>query len=104
LFFSIIQFRGRQQCSLKKNCASTISSHLSGVPEFLLNLRPKEPPYAYVIGLKEFLRCVFLVDLREFSVERIYPCHCTGKKSIDFLKEQLPGKVFDIGTGSVIEF
>jgi 7,8-dihydropterin-6-yl-methyl-4-(beta-D-ribofuranosyl)aminobenzene 5'-phosphate synthase len=42
--------------------------------------------------------------LTEFSVEYIYPCHCTGKKSIDFLKEQLPGKVFDIGTGSVIEF
>jgi 7,8-dihydropterin-6-yl-methyl-4-(beta-D-ribofuranosyl)aminobenzene 5'-phosphate synthase len=41
--------------------------------------------------------------LREFSVEQIYPCHCTGRKSIDFLKEQLPGKVFDIGTGSVIE-
>ena len=42
--------------------------------------------------------------LKEFSIEYIYPCHCTGKKSTDFLKEQLPGKVFDIGTGSVIEF
>jgi 7,8-dihydropterin-6-yl-methyl-4-(beta-D-ribofuranosyl)aminobenzene 5'-phosphate synthase len=42
--------------------------------------------------------------LREFSVEHIYPCHCTGKKSVDFLKEQLPGKVFDVGTGTVIEF
>jgi 7,8-dihydropterin-6-yl-methyl-4-(beta-D-ribofuranosyl)aminobenzene 5'-phosphate synthase len=41
--------------------------------------------------------------LMEFSVEYIYPCHCTGKKSTDFLKEQLPGKVFDIGTGNVIE-
>jgi 7,8-dihydropterin-6-yl-methyl-4-(beta-D-ribofuranosyl)aminobenzene 5'-phosphate synthase len=42
--------------------------------------------------------------LTEFSVEQIYPCHCTGKPSVDFLKEQLPGKVFDIGTGSVMEF
>ena len=42
--------------------------------------------------------------LMEFSIEYIYPCHCTGKKSTDFLKGQLPGKVFDIGTGSVIEF
>ena len=42
--------------------------------------------------------------LKEFSIEYIYPCHCTGNKSTDFLKEQLPGKVFDIGTGSVIEF
>ena len=41
--------------------------------------------------------------LKEFSIEYIYPCHCTGNKSTDFLKEQLPGKVFDIGTGNVIE-
>ena len=42
--------------------------------------------------------------LKKFSVQQIYPCHCTGEKSIDFLKEQLSGRVFDIGTGSVIEF
>ena len=42
--------------------------------------------------------------LKAFSVEQIYPCHCTGNTSIDFLKEKLPGKVFDIGTGSVMEF
>lgn len=41
--------------------------------------------------------------LKEFSVQQIYPCHCTGEKSTSFLKEQLPDKVFDIGTGTVIE-
>jgi 7,8-dihydropterin-6-yl-methyl-4-(beta-D-ribofuranosyl)aminobenzene 5'-phosphate synthase len=41
---------------------------------------------------------------RQYLVERLYPCHCTGDKAIMFLKENLPGTVFDVGTGSVIEF
>jgi 7,8-dihydropterin-6-yl-methyl-4-(beta-D-ribofuranosyl)aminobenzene 5'-phosphate synthase len=42
--------------------------------------------------------------LREYHVERVYPCHCTGEQAGQFLKEYLPGKVFDVGTGTVIEF
>jgi 7,8-dihydropterin-6-yl-methyl-4-(beta-D-ribofuranosyl)aminobenzene 5'-phosphate synthase len=50
-------------------------------------------------GLQETVKV-----LKEFSVQQIYPCHCTGEKSIDFLNEQLSGKVFDVGTGTIIEF
>jgi 7,8-dihydropterin-6-yl-methyl-4-(beta-D-ribofuranosyl)aminobenzene 5'-phosphate synthase len=50
-------------------------------------------------GLQETVRV-----LREFSVQQIYPCHCTGEKSTNFLKKQLPGQVCDIGTGTVIKF
>jgi 7,8-dihydropterin-6-yl-methyl-4-(beta-D-ribofuranosyl)aminobenzene 5'-phosphate synthase len=42
--------------------------------------------------------------LREYRVERVHPCHCTGEQAGQFLKEYLPGKVFDVGTGTVIEF
>lgn len=63
-----------------------------------------------IIGGLHFLNapesglCETVHVLREFSVQRIYPCHCTGEKSINFLKEKLPAKVFDAGTGTVIEF
>jgi 7,8-dihydropterin-6-yl-methyl-4-(beta-D-ribofuranosyl)aminobenzene 5'-phosphate synthase len=42
--------------------------------------------------------------LREYSIQSIYPCHCTGEKAVRFLKENLPGAVLDIGTGTIIEF
>jgi 7,8-dihydropterin-6-yl-methyl-4-(beta-D-ribofuranosyl)aminobenzene 5'-phosphate synthase len=42
--------------------------------------------------------------LRDYRVERVYPCHCTGEQAGQFLREHLPGKVFDVGTGTVIEF
>jgi 7,8-dihydropterin-6-yl-methyl-4-(beta-D-ribofuranosyl)aminobenzene 5'-phosphate synthase len=42
--------------------------------------------------------------LRECSVQSVYPCHCAGEKAVRFLKENLPGTVFDIGTGTTIEF
>jgi 7,8-dihydropterin-6-yl-methyl-4-(beta-D-ribofuranosyl)aminobenzene 5'-phosphate synthase len=42
--------------------------------------------------------------LREYSVESVYPCRCTGKKAVWYLRENLPGTVLDIGTGTTIEF
>jgi 7,8-dihydropterin-6-yl-methyl-4-(beta-D-ribofuranosyl)aminobenzene 5'-phosphate synthase len=42
--------------------------------------------------------------LLEYRVERVYPCHCTGEKAERFLQDHLPGKVFSIGTGTVVEF
>ncbi|OQA19886.1 MAG: Metallo-beta-lactamase superfamily protein [bacterium ADurb.Bin363] len=42
--------------------------------------------------------------LKEFSVEVIYPSHCTGLGGRDFLREKLPDKVKPVGAGSVITF
>lgn len=42
--------------------------------------------------------------LKEFSVQKVYPCHCTGSIAIDFLKNRLPGKVFEMGTGTKVAF
>lgn len=44
-----------------------------------------------------------VATLREYAVQAVYPCHCTGEKAVGFLKEKLPGAVFEIGAGTVIE-
>ncbi|WP_319523138.1 MBL fold metallo-hydrolase [uncultured Desulfosarcina sp.] len=42
--------------------------------------------------------------LNTFSVKKVYPCHCTGKAAIGFLENRLPGRVFEIGTGTSVAF
>jgi 7,8-dihydropterin-6-yl-methyl-4-(beta-D-ribofuranosyl)aminobenzene 5'-phosphate synthase len=42
--------------------------------------------------------------LREFCVQRIYPCHCSGEKAVLYFKQHYSGKVFEIGTGTVVQF
>lgn len=42
--------------------------------------------------------------LREYAVQAVYPCHCTGEKAVKFLQENLQGAVPDVGTGTTIKF
>lgn len=45
-----------------------------------------------------------LESLREYAVQAVYPCHGSGEKAVAFLKEKLPGTVFEMGAGMIIDF
>jgi 7,8-dihydropterin-6-yl-methyl-4-(beta-D-ribofuranosyl)aminobenzene 5'-phosphate synthase len=41
---------------------------------------------------------------REWGLERIGPCHCTGEEAIGFFEEKFPDEFVRCQTGSVLEF
>lgn len=58
----------------------------------------------HLIGASE-TRLDEAVDvLKAFSVKKVYPCHCTGREAIGFLANELPGRVFEMGTGTSVAF
>ena len=42
--------------------------------------------------------------LEDFDVRQVFPGHCTGQKAASYLKDKLPGRVFDLGAGLVLDF
>ncbi|MDD5679490.1 MAG: MBL fold metallo-hydrolase [Kiritimatiellae bacterium] len=43
-----------------------------------------------------------LASLRRFSIERLYPMHCTGAKAVAALWTAFPGRCFPCGVGTTI--
>jgi len=42
--------------------------------------------------------------LKDFDVRQVFPGHCTGREAAAYLKKRLPGRVFDLGAGRVLDF
>jgi 7,8-dihydropterin-6-yl-methyl-4-(beta-D-ribofuranosyl)aminobenzene 5'-phosphate synthase len=42
--------------------------------------------------------------LRQYGIEDVYPCHCTGDGAVEALQEHLPGHVHPIAAGSRVIF
>ncbi|MDY7001758.1 MAG: MBL fold metallo-hydrolase [Thermodesulfobacteriota bacterium] len=42
--------------------------------------------------------------LEDFDVRQVFPGHCTGQGAASYLKEKLPGRVFDLGSGLILDF
>ena len=42
--------------------------------------------------------------IRQYDVRKLYPCHCTGKKAVDFLAQAMPGQVHPLSVGSKVLF
>ncbi|MEW5772639.1 MAG: MBL fold metallo-hydrolase [Thermodesulfobacteriota bacterium] len=42
--------------------------------------------------------------LREYCVERVFPGHCTGRKAVDWLAREMPGRVEPLAAGRVLGF
>jgi 7,8-dihydropterin-6-yl-methyl-4-(beta-D-ribofuranosyl)aminobenzene 5'-phosphate synthase len=43
-------------------------------------------------------------SLRQFSIERFYPMHCTGIKAVAALWTAFPGRCFPCGVGAALQF
>lgn len=85
-------------------CHSGLANTLRAVRETLGVTRL----YAMVGGLHLLAAPAAAVEeaaelLREFAVERVCACHCTGPEAMEELGRRLPGRVRQIGAGEVLE-